>query len=287
MTNAVTQSGATTLAAFFILRETYSPVLLRKKAAKLRKETGDERWHYTAERAAGETRTAKQIFLMSLIRPLRMLFLQPIVTVCAIYIATLYGLMYILFTTFTFVYEGQYGFSSVGAGLSFLASGIGMLMGLGIVGNLSDKIWKKAAEKGADRPEVRLHWIMVGPGSLLVPIGLFIYGWTCYYKVHWIVPMIGSAIMSIGMIMITMCVQTYLVESFPTNAASVSAANTVLRSTLGALLPLAGLGLYDAIGLGWGNSLLGFIALILAPVPVCLGIWGEKLRANPKFVIQL
>lgn len=262
-------------------------MLLRKKAAKLRKETGDERWHFTPERAVGETRTAKQIFLMSLIRPVRMLFLQPIVTVCAIYIATLYGLMYILFTTFTFVYEGQYGFSSVGAGLSFLASGIGMLMGLGIVGNLSDKLWKRAAEKGLDRPEMRLHWIMVGPGSLLVPIGLFIYGWTAYYKVHWIVPMIGSAVMSVGMIMITMCIQTYLVESFPTNAASVSAANTVLRSTLGALLPLAGLGLYDAIGLGWGNSLLGFIALGLAPVPVCLGIWGEKLRANPRFQIQL
>lgn len=273
--------------AFFILRETYSPVLLRKKAAKLRKETGDDRWHYTTERAVGETRTAKQIFLMSLIRPLRMLFLQPIVTVCAIYIATLYGLMYILFTTFTFVYEGQYGFSSVGAGLSFLASGIGMLMGLGIVGNLSDKLWKSAADKGLARPEMRLHWIMVGPGSLLVPIGLFIYGWTAYYRVHWIVPMIGSAVMSVGMIMITMCIQTYLVESFPTNAASVSAANTVLRSTLGALLPLAGLGLYDAIGLGWGNSLLGFIALGLAPVPVCLGIWGEKLRANPRFQIQL
>lgn len=99
--------------------------------------------------------------------------------------------------------------------------------------------------------------------------------------------MIGSAIMSIGMIMITMCVQTYLIESFPTNAASVSAANTVLRSTVGALLPLAGLGLYDAIGLGWGNSLLGFLALVLAPVPVCLGLWGEKLRLNPKFDIQL
>lgn len=273
--------------AFFILRETYGPAILRTRAAKLRKETGDERWHFTAERAAGETRTPKQIFLMALIRPLRMLFLQPIVTVCALYIATLYGLMYILFTTFTFVYEDQYGFSSVGAGLSFLASGIGMLMGLSIVGNASDRLWRRAVVVGREKAELRLHWLMVGPASLLVPAGLFIYGWTAYYKVHWIAPMIGSAVMSLGMIIITMCVQTYLVESFPTNAASVSAANTVLRSTLGALLPLAGLGLYDAIGLGWGNSLLAFIALVLAPVPICLGLWGEKLRTSAKFAIQL
>lgn len=218
-----------------------------------------------------------------------MLILQPIVTVCAIYIATLYGLMYILFTTFTFVYKGQYGFSSVGSGLSFLASGIGMLIGLGLVGNLSDKLYKKAADRSHGTPpsEVRLHWIMVAPASVLVPIGLFMYGWTTYYKVHWIAPMIGSAIMSVGMIIITMCIQTYLIESFSDNAASVSAANTVLRSTLGALLPLAGLGLYDALGLGWGNSLLAFIALGLAPVPVCLGIWGEKLRTSSRFVIQL
>lgn len=224
---------------------------------------------------------------MSLIRPLRMLFLQPIVTVCALYIATIYGIMYILFTTFTFVYEDQYGFSSIGAGLSFLSSGIGMLLGLGIVGNCSDKLWQRAENSGRATPEVRLHWAMVAPGSILIPVGLLIYGWTAYYQVHWIAPMMGTALMSIGTIIITMCVQTYLVDSFSTNAASVSAANTVLRSILGALLPLCGLDLYEAIGLGWGNSLLAFIALALAPVPVCLGMFGQKLRTNPKFNIQL
>lgn len=235
----------------------------------------------------GETRTAKQIFLFSLIRPLRMLFLQPIVTVCAVYIATIYGLMYILFTTFTFVYEGQYHFSSVGAGLSFIASGIGMLMGLAVTATCSDRIYQRAVAAGQGRPEKRLHWSMVLPGSVLIPAGLFIYGWTTYYQVHWIAPMIGSAMMSIGTIIITTAIQTYLVDSFSENAASVNAANTVLRSVVGGLLPLAGLDLYDAIGLGWGNSLLGFIALALAPVPVCLGIWGQKLRTNPKFAIQL
>lgn len=235
----------------------------------------------------GETRTPKTIFLMSLIRPVRMLFLQPIVTVCAVYIATMYGLMYILFTTFTFVYEGQYHFSSVGAGLSFISSGLGMLIGLLVTANFSDRIYQRAVAKGEGRPEKRLHWSMILPGSLLIPAGLFIYGWTAYEQVHWIAPMIGSSVMSVGSIIITMSIQTYLVDAFPANAASVSAANTVLRSILGALLPLCGLDLYDAIGLGWGNSLLGFIALALAPVPVCLGIFGDRLRTNPKFAIQL
>lgn len=224
---------------------------------------------------------------MSLIRPLRMLFLQPIVTVCSVYIATIYGLMYILFTTFTFVYEDQYHFSSVGAGLSFISSGIGMIIGLGIVATFSDRLYQKSVAQGRARPETRLHWYMVLPGSLLIPTGLFIYGWTADKQVHWIAPMIGSSVMGIGTIIITMGIQTYLVDSFTTNAASVSAANTVLRSVLGALLPLCGLDLYNAIGLGWGNTLLGFIALALAPVPVCLGLFGERLRTNPKYAIQL
>jgi hypothetical protein len=75
-----------------------------------------------------------------------------------------------------------------------------------------------------------------------------------------------------------MCVQTYLVDAFTEHAASAIAANTVLRSLLGALLPLCGLDLYNAIGLGWGNSLLGFIALAMAPIPVLFGMYGQVFR---------
>lgn len=79
--------------------------------------------------------------------------------------------------------------------------------------------------------------------------------------------------------------QTYLVDAFTVYAASAVAANTVLRSLLGGLLPLAGLGLYNKIGFGWGDSLLGFIALALVPIPVLFSIYGERLRN--RFQIKL
>ena len=53
---------------------------------------------------------------------------------------------------------------------------------------------------------------------------------------------------------------------------------TVLRSLLGALLPLGGLEMYNALGLGWGNSLLGFIALAMVPLPFLIKKYGEYLR---------
>jgi hypothetical protein len=71
---------------------------------------------------------------------------------------------------------------------------------------------------------------------------------------------------------------TYLVDAYTEHAASVTAACTVLRSVLGALLPLAGPKMYAALGLGWGNSLLAFLALALMPIPVVFWVCGERIR---------
>ena len=75
-----------------------------------------------------------------------------------------------------------------------------------------------------------------------------------------------------------MCIQNYLLDAYPQYAASVTAAMAVLRSLLGALLPLGGLQMYDALGIGWGNSLLAFVSLALIPIPLAFYAFGERLR---------
>lgn len=208
-----------------------------------------------------------------------MLITFPIVALMCIYVAFLYGALYILFTTFTFVFEEQYGFSASTAGLSFLGSGVGSFIGLAYAGVFSDRTIKKRQAQGkTPQPEDRLSFLLSVPAALSLPAGLFLYGWSTQYRLHWIMPEIGTAIVGFGMITILMCIQTYLVDAYTKHAASVTAANAVLRSLLGALLPLCGLKLYDAIGLGWGNSLLAFIALAMAPLPVVFKIFGERLR---------
>jgi len=77
-----------------------------------------------------------------------------------------------------------------------------------------------------------------------------------------------------------MCVQNYLLDAYPQYAASVTAALAVVRSLAGALLPLAGLEMYDALGLGWGNSLLAFVAIALIPIPLFFFRYGPKIRAR-------
>lgn len=80
-----------------------------------------------------------------------------------------------------------------------------------------------------------------------------------------------------------MSVQTYLVDAYIMYSASALAALAVLRSLLGAFLPLAGPPLYEALGLGWGNSTLGFIALALVPVPFLFMRYGEAIRTNSRY----
>jgi hypothetical protein len=81
-----------------------------------------------------------------------------------------------------------------------------------------------------------------------------------------------------------MPIQTYLIDAFTIHAASAIAANTVLRSLLGAFIPLAGPAMYKALGLGWGNSLLAFVALAMSPVSWIFFRYGESIRK--KYAVQ-
>ena len=196
-----------------------------------------------------------------------------------------YGYLYLLFTTFVFVFEDQYQFNSGAAGLSYLGLGAGFLIGLLANGLTSDYIAEKEAKGGEIKPESRLAPLLIG--ALLVPAGLIWYGWTAEYQVHWIVPIIGTSLIGIGVNLIWIPVQSYLIDAFTIYAASAIAANTVVRSIFGVVLPLAGQPLYDRLGLGWGNTLLAFIALSTAPLTWLIMKYGERIRLHPRFQLDL
>src|SRR5262245_10381271 len=113
------------------------------------------------------------------------------------YISVIYGYLYLLFTTITQVYESTYGFSTGLAGLSFLGIGVGMFLGLGLFGATSDKrIKQKQARGEVAQPEIRLEGLI--PAAFCIPIGLFWYGWSAEKRIHWIMPIIGTAWVGLG-----------------------------------------------------------------------------------------
>ena len=277
-------AGVASIWCFIFARETYAPILLERKAKRLRKETGNP--NLVSKLDLGITTT--ELWKRSLLRPMKLMFLSLICAMMSLYLAIVYGIMYILFTTFTFVFEQNYGFSSSTVGLVYIGLGIGMLLGLAGVGVYSDKIIKYLAKKhsnGELKPEYRLPILMyTGP---FIPAGLFIYGWAAQYNVQWAVPLFGTMLIGVGMLGAFMCLNTYLIDAFTRYAASAMAANTILRSILGAVFPLFGLDMYNALGLGWGNSLLAFIALAMCPIPFLFYWYGERIRTHPRFQVKL
>ena len=131
--------------------------------------------------------------------------------------------------------------------------------------------------------------------AICMPIGLIWYGWVTDKKSHWydrqsqqtscsdlasrILAVVSLLPFGIGMSGLFLTCQTYMVDSFPFQAASAVAAPTCARSLFGAFLPLAGPSLYNALGLGWGNTLLGFVALVMLPIPLGFFRWVFLLHS--------
>lgn len=267
-------SGCLSVVCAIFMRETYAPVLLQRKTMRLRAETGNDLLRSRLDIGL----SGRDYFTRGIVRPLKMIVRSPVVQICSLFTSVVYGYLYLLFTSITEVFEDYYNFSTDMVGLVYLGLGVGSLIGMAYFSGLSDRHIKSQAIKygGGLKPEYRLHVLPVG--AITMPIGFFIYGWTAQYHTHWIAPLIGMAVIGFGNLICFMCLQLYLVDAFTIYAASALAANTVFRSIAGAVLPLAGLRMYSTLGLGWGNSLLGFIAVALIPIPFLFLRYGEFLR---------
>ncbi|KAI0379633.1 major facilitator superfamily domain-containing protein [Hypomontagnella monticulosa] len=259
-----------TILTLCFLTESHPDTILRERAG-LSKE----------QPQADGKRSAKlrAVLLQSVLRPMRMLIRSPIITGLSLYLALIYGYLYLLFTTFSTVFPKQYGFGPGILGLAFLGLGVGMTIALAILSWFSDWAQEKLTKKyGRSKPEYRLLPLIFGIPFL--PIGLFGYGWTTQYQVHWIVPIIFTSFAGIGLIFSFVPTQIYMVDAFTKYAASALAAASVVRSIFGGCMPIAGLPMYSALGYGWGNSLLGFVALVASVAPFVFWRYGETLRTK-------
>lgn len=109
----------------FFVPDTYHPVLLRNKAMRMRKETGDDRWHAPMEKTK---RSIPQTILHSCYRPFMLLALEPMCLCLCLYSAIILGILYLFFGAFNLVFVANHGFELYQVGLSFLGIMVGMIM---------------------------------------------------------------------------------------------------------------------------------------------------------------
>lgn len=271
---------ATFTLGVFALPEVYAPVLLKAKARRLRKETGNQSLYHPSESLELDFKT---ILKKHFSRPLLMLTTEPMVTCIAFYASFVYAILYLTLEVFPIVFEENRHYSPVVASTPFLALFIGVLFAVFInLANQPRYIRIVEAAKGKPVPEARLAPMAVG--AILFAIGLFWFGWTANPKLHWILPCIAAALIGAGFNVIFQQCINFLIDTYGgLYAASAVSANTFLRSVLAAGLPLAAIPMFKNLGVGPAMSILGSVATVAIAVPFIFMKYGLALRRKSKF----
>ena len=273
-------TGVLWIVGSLLVPETYAPVLLKRRAAYLSKSTGMV-YVSKVERDKGKQSLA-QTYKIALSRPWVLLFKEPIVLLLSIYVALVYGTLYLTFAAFPIVYEQARGWSQGIGGLSFIGVSVGTLLGIALTIYDNSRYNSTAAKAGGVAPpEERLPPTMIG--AVILPIGLFIFAWTNYPRIHWIVSLIFTSTLGFGNVMLFLGVSNYLIDSYTIYAASVLAANAVLRSLFGAAFPLFTTAMYRKLGIQWASSIPAFLALACVPLPFLFYRYGAAIRQRCQY----
>lgn len=265
---------------YFCLPETSASNILYRRTVRLRAVTGNSALKCASELEA-EGMSASEGIQMALVRPFTLSFLEPICLLLNLYIALIYGLLYLWFESFPIVFIGIYGFTEGTLGLAYL----GIFVGAFVV--LPPFFWylhkytePQFNENGELKPELRLPPSFVG--AFCIPLCMFMFGWTSRASIPWIVPIIASSFFSIGAFLLFNSVLNYLGDAYPKYVSSVYAANDLMRSSFGAAFPLFGGAMFRNLGTAWASSLLGFLSIAFIPIPFLLYKYGEAIRKRSK-----
>ncbi|KXJ87881.1 major facilitator superfamily domain-containing protein [Microdochium bolleyi] len=293
-----------TLAGLALFRECYGPLLLRQRHlhASFPPAAGP-----SATKASPEA-TCRKIG-SNLLRPVRMLLFRPVILFISLNMALDFAVYFLVLSTFATLWIERYGMSQSDSSLHYIAITIGAVAATQVGGRFMDYLWRRKSQAspppppagrghttGQDdrsdqdtgltthddknsNPELRILYLV--PSVILTPTGLFWYAWAAERHAHWAVVDAGVAIFTLASFMFSAGFQAYMLDEFAAGgtAASANAAVKLLSYILAFVFPLFAPQLYDTLGYGWGNSLLGFVFLGLSlPSVVVAWVWGKRLR---------
>ncbi|KEF55272.1 uncharacterized protein A1O9_08926 [Exophiala aquamarina CBS 119918] len=272
--------GGFTELLMFTIPETFPSTVLVNKARRLR-ATGIPEYQNIQAPAEAQGRKLADIFKVALIRPWQILF-DTISLLVAVYLSVVYLLLYMLFTIYPIVFQQKRGWNSGVGELPLIGTAIGSCIGGAFIFYVSSRDRKKMEAGVPRRPEDRLTVAMVG--GVLFAITMFWFAWTANFNsVHWFVPTLAGTLLSTSIMLIFVSYLNYLTDTYLMYTASAMAANTICRSAAGAAAPLFTQRMFDVLGVGGGGSLIGGVALLLAPIPFIFYKYGEPIRKRSRF----
>ncbi|KAL3461911.1 major facilitator superfamily domain-containing protein [Aspergillus heterothallicus] len=265
---------------YFILPETYVPVLLKRRAINLRQTTGDPKIHAALEE---KPVSAADFLVRYLSRPFVMLCLEPILMSMTLYISFTFGMVYLLFMAYPISFVQQRHWGLIHGTLPSISIVLGIILGSAyVVYYTLTKLQRKFRQDGGISPEDRLPPMIVG--AFLLPVGLFWFAGTSSPTINAWPQIIAGIPIGFGLQIILLQSLAYLIDIYTTNANSAIAGTVVVRSLLGGVFPLLAIPMYRSLGVFWATGVLGLCGVVFAPVPVLFLLYGQQIRKFSKYV---
>lgn len=269
------------VAMFILVPETSTPNILLRRAARLRKLTGDDRLRAQSEINQKDLNPTA-VIIDALIKPIEITVKDPAIAFVNVYTSLVYGIYYSFFEVFPLVYPVMYGFTLGTIGVVFLCILVACGIGIAIyVAYLYFYLVPDIMKNGLRAQETRLKPALLaafGP-----PIGLFIFAWTANPDIHWIASVVGITIYGASVFIVMQCIFVYVPLSYPQYAASLFAGNDFFRSALACGSIMFARPLFINLGVGRGVSLLAGLSTLGVIGMFVLYFIGAKLRARSKF----
>lgn len=254
--------------------ETYAPVILKKRAKRMRAETGNDK--IMTEQEATPLSLA-ELINNNLVRPLKFIVTEPVLDLVCGFVALIYALLYAFFFAYPYIFSKLYGFGDDKIGLMYIPILIGALFAV-LTTPILEVRYQRMQKRRTPTPEDRLVGAMIG--SPFPCIALFILGATSYKHVFWVGPALSGIAFGYGMVLIYYSLNNYIIDTYAKFAASALATKVFLRSAGGAAFPLFVTQMYEGLGLQWASWLLAFVSLAMILVPFSFYKYGSALRAR-------
>ena len=272
-----------------IQKESYAPVLLKRKAVRLRAETGRNDILAPGETLGEDGAVApvswSEILRVYVGRPFHMLFTEAPLMYATLWTSFCYAVIFIFFEAYPVVFSGTYGFNAGEVGLAFLAIGLGIALSAPILGWFNQRsLAARAAAGGKPVPESRLPQVALS--APLFAIGFFWFGWTARASIHWIVPILAGLPIGISLMLAFNSLATYAAECYHIYTASALAAMAFSRCLFAVFVPLFGRQMFEGMGTAWASSLLAFVSIASIPVPFVFLKYGKAIRQRSKMCIN-
>ncbi|CAI4036560.1 hypothetical protein SMKI_15G4080 [Saccharomyces mikatae IFO 1815] len=297
-------AGGLILPFIALMPETHKGIILRKRAKKrnmvLKKFSREDQKEFM-----------KTTVTVTILRPLKMLVVEPIVFVFSVYVAFIFAILFGFFEAYAVIYRGVYHMSMGVSGLPFIGIGVGLWIAAFFYLYLDRKYLfpkapagtpplsedertskRTAPYRGARDPNTgkllpvvpEKFLIACKFGSVALPIGLFWQAWTARPDVHWMAPVAAGVPFGFGLILIFFSVLMYFSTCYPPlTVASCLAANNLLRYVMSSVFPLFTIQMYTKMKIKWASTLFALLCVVMIPIPWVFEKWGSKLRHKSQF----